>query len=157
LQIQDGLLWFKGDGISVPVVPFHFLVEIALQVHWQLGHVGRNKLIEALKGEIWHPSRSVVAADICNSCPQCQQYKTSSQQVTPPILKIERKRPFDMIAADLVQLPKTRTGYIGALVVVDHCSKWLAVAPLRSKTSTAVEVYFKDKFCHTCLLHHVKY
>ena len=42
------------------------------------------------------------------------------------------------MAADLLSLPTTRSGFVACLVVVDHNSKWLSVVPLKNKTSKSV-------------------
>ena len=42
------------------------------------------------------------------------------------------------MAADLVTLPRTPSGYVGCLVVVDHFSKWVAAVPNRKKKSCTI-------------------
>ena len=64
--------------------------------------------------------------------------KVSGQIVKPPTLKIETTYPFEMVAVDLIQLPRTRLGNVGCVVVVDHFSKWLCVSPIRNKTAATV-------------------
>ena len=54
------------------------------------------------------------------------------------MLKIQTHAPFELMAVDLVSLPVTSQGYIGVLVLVDHYSKWLAVAPIKNKRSSTV-------------------
>ena len=120
------------------VVPFKFLVEIMLQLHRQMAHVGRNKLIKMVQEVVWHHSVSTVAADICASCVHCQSYKTPAALAKPPILKIHSEYPFHIIAADLLQLPKTSDGFVGCLVVVDHFSKWLVALPIRNKRAETI-------------------
>ena len=38
----------------------------------------------------------------------------------------------------MIQLPTTRSGYIGCLVVIDHFSKWLTVVPIKNKRAQTV-------------------
>ena len=58
--------------------------------------------------------------------------------LTPPTLKIHSHYPFELMAADLVSLPRTPSGFIGCLVVVDHYSKFVAAVPIRNKQSSTI-------------------
>ena len=42
------------------------------------------------------------------------------------------------MAADLVSLPRTTTGCVDCLVVVDHYSKWVAAVPIQDKKSSTI-------------------
>ena len=139
ITIVGDVLWYKVDvGDSVIVIPFTFLVEVALQTHWQMSHPGRNKLMKIIQQIVWHPSLGAVVADVCTSCFVCQQYKTASQMVSPPVQRLQMSRPFEMIAADLVQLPKTHQGCVACLVVVDHFTKWATLVPIKNKRADTV-------------------
>jgi hypothetical protein len=131
-------LWCNVNQRHVPVVSFSLLVELSIHLHWQMSHSGRNKLIDSLKESAWHPSLSEVAADISASCSVCQFNKVSSMSTPPPVMKIQTAGPFDLIAADLVLLPRTSQGHIGCLVVVDHFSKWLVCVPIKNKQANHV-------------------
>ena len=56
----------------------------------------------------------------------------------PPSLKIATSYPFEMLAVDLMSLPRTRTGYVACLVAVDHFSKFAVAVPLKNKQSQTV-------------------
>ena len=47
-----------------------------------------------------------------------------------------------MVPIDLLQLPRSIQGYSYLVVVVDHYSKWLAVSPIKSKSSENVTKAF---------------
>ena len=146
LRVLNDLLWCeRAPDNLVVVVPFLVLVDIALNVHWQMGHLGRNKLSHGLQSYIWHPKIGSVVADICNSCPVCQKYKVSACSVSPPIIKIDSDCPFSLLAVDLLQLPKTSGGHVGCLVAVDHYSKWLVVVPIKNKQASTVTAAFEHR------------
>lgn len=77
--------------------------------------------------------------------------KVSSQAVAPPTLKIKSTYPFQLVAADLVQFPRTSRGNIGCLVIVDHYSKWISVVPIRNKTAQTVWNTFEHRILPTLL------
>jgi hypothetical protein len=138
LQVDNDTLWYAAEHGPVAVIPFPFLVELAVQLHWQMGHLGRNKLQNALRPIVWHPSLGEVCSDISTSCRICQLCKVSAQVKCPPMLKIQAAGPFDLVAADLIQLPKTGRGNIGCLVTVDHSSKWLNCVPIKNKKAPTI-------------------
>ena len=143
LVIHDELLFFVNDELMIPVVPFQFLVEVALTIHYQQGHPGRQKLLSSVLQNVWHPSVNSVVADICRTCDRCQRVKIAAQ-AHPPIIKITTAIPFELVAVDLMTLPKTSSGNVCCLVVVDHNSKWLSVVPLRRKTASVVTVAMRN-------------
>lgn len=144
LSIEDGLLIYS-DPEPISVVSFGVLLEVALVVHYDFAHVGRDKLLAILQPHIWHPSRYGIVNDICTTCHQCQIMKEFSTTYLPPILKIQSQYPFQLIAADLVSLPRTLSGFVGILVVVDHFSKWVSVVPIRDKRSVSIVQAFTSQ------------
>ena len=142
---EDGILCFKRNGCLVPVVSFAVLVEIVIHVHFQQCHPGRNKMGETLGDCIWHPKLLEVVSDVCRACPGCQYYKVASVAVAPPVVKVEADGPYDLVAVDLVQLPRTAKGNIGCLVLVDHWSKWLACVPIRNKQAKTVSISLEQR------------
>ena len=144
IESSNGILMFAENDIVVPVVPFKFLVEVLIALHFKGGHAGRQKLITHGRSYVWHPSLSSVAADITRSCAHCQKVKVASLP-RPPITKIKTSQPFQMVGVDLIALPRTRRGNVCCLVAVDHNSKWMSVVPLSSKTGTAVAGAMKSR------------
>ena len=145
LKVRDGLLFFQFGDKWIPVVSFQLLIEITMHLHYQRGHPGRNKLHHAVQNLVWHPLIHQVVADVCLACVSCQCNKVSAVRPAIPVIKIRASRPFQLVAADLVLLPKTRLGHIGCLVVVDHCSKWLSCVPIRNKSAKAVINAFEHR------------
>ena len=142
---DDSVLYFNHNGCLVRVVSFAVLVEIVIHVHFQQCHPGRNKLEETLGGCIWHPKLLEVLSDVCRSYPGCQYYKVASVAVAPPGVKVKADGPYDLVAVDLVQLPRTAKGNIGCLALVDHWSKWLACVPIRNKQAKTVSISLEQR------------
>jgi hypothetical protein len=146
LECNAGVVWFRNKSNSVvPVVPYQLLIEIALTTHWEVSHMGRNKLLYTLHENIWHPAINEVTEAVCFSCSRCQLYKVSSQHQVPPTCKIETSQPFELLAADLVNLPRTSSGYIGCFVMVDHFSKWLTCVPIRDKRTSTISSILENR------------
>jgi hypothetical protein len=138
LVFLNDLLWYSVGESSVPVVTFHFLVEIAYTVHERMAHIGRHKLVRILAAQIWHPDVERVARDVCSSCLRCQMFKISHQTVAPPMLKLSTSCPFDLVSVDLIEFPRSSRGFVAVLMVVDQNSKWLVAVPLKDKKGHTV-------------------
>lgn len=149
LRVCLGILMYDRDGESVPVVPFLVMVEFVLRTHWSMAHIGRCKVIHLVSQHCWHPSLDEVARGVTSCCPKCQLSKIAHQTAKPPVLKIEVTIPFDTVNVDLISLPKTQRGHVACMVVVDYCSKWLVVVPLRDKRSETVAVAFEGSVLAT--------
>ena len=122
----------------MPIISFELLVSLVLNLHVQNAHIGAYKLYALISQHVWNPSMRAVIRDACITCSVCQRCKTTSKVKMPPTIKIQTNYPFELVAMDLVSLPPTLGGYIGILVLVDHYTKWLAVAPIKNKRTSHI-------------------
>ena len=138
LVIENNIVKYRRNNQSIPVVSFKLLVSMVLHTHVDMAHIGIFKLNSLISQHVWNPSLLKVIKDACMTCSICQKNKVPSKLLAPPMLKIKTDYPFELVAADLISFPTTPRGFIGCLVVVDHCSKWLSVAPIKNKQSKTV-------------------
>ena len=136
LHIIDGVLVFADT--KVIVVPFVLVVELAICLHFNFAHIGRDKLMHLMSELVWHPSQSKIISDVCTTCYTCQLFKDYSTPIVPPTLKISTSYPFELMAADTMLLPRSSAGYVACLVVVDHYSKFVMAVPLKNKQSQTI-------------------
>ena len=123
---------------SVPILPFEMMIEIVIKTHLQLGHIGLLKLLNIIKGKFWHPGLQKICRDICVCCAHCQVNKVHRIHLQPPTVKIQTRYPFQLVAVDVMLLPKSKKGNVAVLVAVDLFSKFLMVIPMRNKTGVTV-------------------
>ena len=138
LYIEQGIIMINLHDCSTCVVPFSCFVDTVVELHCQLAHIGREKLLSITNGLMWHPSKYRVTNAICSTCPQCQIFKVAQTPVIPPMYRILTSHPFELVAVDLVTFPQSKRGNVCALVLVDHHSKWIAAIPLKNKKSETV-------------------
>lgn len=105
------------------VVSFQFAVDVAIINHSEFVHIGQRKLYSLLETIIWHPKLKDICRDITLSCHKCQLAKISNIYHAPPMIKIHTRYPFELVAVDLLQLPKSSKGNNYAMVLIDHYSK----------------------------------
>ena len=145
LRIDDGLLVKMSGNRRLAVLSFQCLVEIVHKTHSKLAHLGRQKLLEIISRQFWHPAVEKVVREICRTCEFCQKNKVNVLHEKPPVLKIQSEYPFQLVALDVVKFPTSHSGYIGALVVVDHFSKWGTAIPIRNKNAATITKAFKSQ------------
>jgi transposase InsO family protein len=138
LGLEDGLLVRYYNNKVVTVVTIPLLIEIIYKTHISTAHIGRQKLVHLVQQHFWHPGLDEIARDICSSCRHCQLFKISSQLISPPTIKIQAEHPYDLVAMDLMQFPRSQQGYVAALVFVDHFSKQLNAIALKDKRAETV-------------------
>jgi len=137
LQVMSGLL-VRVSSNTVPVVPFRLLVEIVYKTHNQMAHIGRDKLVEIISRNFWHPGLESVARELCSCCEHCQLYKVAPHSIAPPMRKIKSYYPYDLVAMDVTQYDRSARGNIGVLMVVDHFSKHLIAVPVKNKKAETI-------------------
>ena len=147
--IMDTIYYSKnsknGECCYVPVASLHGMIGLTLIIHNVFGHPGKHKLMETMKNLIFHPQLSSVAIDVATTCERCQKWKIQRPTVRPPLLKVDAGEPFELIAGDCVSLPRISHGHIGAILLVDHKSKFLYAAPLKNKSSSHVSEVVESK------------
>ena len=143
LRIDNDTILYVKDNLAVPVIPFTLMVELVLVLHHNIAHIGRDKVLSLLSRQVWHPNVHKIVGDVCRTCPSCQLRKIAPLKVWAPTQKISTQRPFELVAADLVEFGKTSAGYIGCLMVVDHNSKWLCAVPIKDKKAVTVGKAFE--------------
>ena len=136
IKLVNGILVNTSSGKYL--MPFKVLCHNSLKLHNEFAHVGRDKLIALLNSIMFHPSIHKVASDVCRCCHKCQLMKVCTPVTVPPTLKIQTSRPYELVAADLLSLPHTISGYVGCLVVVDHYTKWGTAIPIKDKRSSTI-------------------
>jgi len=137
ISLRNDVLVFSGNK-SVPLVPFNILVDVVLSVHYEFAHIGRDKVIDVVRGFVWHPDLYKVSNDVCTACHLCQIKKEYSTILVPPTIKICSTYPFELVAMDCVSLPQSSSGCVGMLVVTDHYSKWATAIPIKNKRSATI-------------------
>jgi transposase InsO family protein len=135
---QVGQFWFKDNALALPD---HLDVRSAAmyQMHdapWA-AHVGRNRMIAALRSAYWWPTLDADVRKYVGSCDLCQRNKarhTPKENYLAPLPVPER--PFQTIGIDFItQLPTTPRGYDAICVIVCHFTKLAHFIPCHTTTN----------------------
>ncbi len=102
------------------------------------GHLGFDKTYEAIQVKFYWPSMYSQIAKYVASCDLCQKHKYANRQPYGKMISPRVRLPFEKIAVDLIgPMPKSTRGNTHALVIVDTCTNWPEVFPLRSAQVTS--------------------
>ena len=61
LKMEDDLSVRHQNNETSVIVSFPFLVEVIYKVHNKMAHLGRQKMIDLVKRQFWHPALEKVA------------------------------------------------------------------------------------------------
>ena len=118
-----------------------------MKQHHDLGHFGGLALYHAIiqSGHHW-PSMSKDCHAFVRQCLDCARYNINRNGYHPytPIIA---KLPMDHISMDLYQLDETPDGFNYILIVVDICTRFVFLRPLRNKDAATVARKLYKIFC----------
>ena len=122
------------------------LFDVIHEVHLEMGHAGRTKMLRECQRKYSNVGRSPVEVYL-RTCRACETKKCRPQDktVTRPLLTddINRRAQIDLI--DWTSEKSDGYGYI--LNYQDHLTKFVVLRPLRQKTAQEVAYHLLDIFC----------
>ena len=65
LKIESDLLVKEISGRLVPVISSSYILDVVLNLHVQMAHIGAFKLYELISLQVWHPSLRSMTRDAC--------------------------------------------------------------------------------------------
>jgi hypothetical protein len=112
------------------------------------GHPGRFKMEELVKQDYWWPGLGYYVHKYVEGCTLCQQMKSDTHPVTPPLMPIPSTVTmlFTCLSVDLITDLSPSGGFNSIMVMVDHgLMKGVIITPcLKMITSEGVaKLFFK--------------
>lgn len=113
-------------------------------------HGGMVKTIELIRRHFYWPGLVKDVRDHIRNCDTCKSTKTPNQSLKPemgkPALSV---RPFQRLYIDLLgPYPRSKSGFIGLLIVLDHLTKYHWLFPMRKFTSASIIEYLQKQIFH---------
>lgn len=136
---------FPGEElrIVVPMVARDSIVH-AHHLSYYSGHFGIHKTYLRVRRRYWWPKLKKFVRHFLRSCTLCMSYAPSGQR--PRWLNLPIGSPFEVIAMDIWgKLPTTEEGNKYVLVIIDHHTRWVELAPIGNPTA---EVIADNLFTH---------
>ena len=122
----------KRSLIVLPQMYYHMVIS---EAHDRVGHPGQGKTISTITQRFEWPGMDADIRDYVASCPTCQTMKQPHKKKRRMLKSIISNRPNDLLQIDHLCLPTNAAGYKGVLVMIDHFSKYVEVAPCKEMTA----------------------
>ena len=107
------------------------------------GHLGQKALSHLMNPKFFWPGMSRDIKRYVNACIPCQKASSIMLNKMPQTLNpvpVPFGKQWSQLGIDLMTLPVTDAGYRYILCVVDYFTKWVELAPLKSKAAAEVAV-----------------
>lgn len=146
MVIEEGLLFrsevIDGRPCKQLVLPESRRREVLVLAHDRPcgGHFSQKKTNQRIRSAFFWPNLASDVRKYCQSCHSCQTL--ANQRVTDrvPITPLTRpQEPFEVVYLDCIGPiePASARGHRYALCLIDLCTRWPEVIPLRSLTAQA--------------------
>ena len=128
----------KHDVIVVPTKLIHQALKLSHE-HVSAGHPGPQRTVKRASKYFFWPRMISDIKSFVGRCDVCQRVKTGGNPLLPLKTYPTPETAWETVSVDLVgPLPLTEQGNRYLLVMVDHLSRFCALAALRHKTADEV-------------------
>ena len=133
LYHDDHVLGHKVHQLCAPLERRDYILKLAHDTVFN-NHMAYRKTKERIRLSLWWPKLSKDVADYCMSCTSCQQRRHKVAIDRVPITPMPRAElPFQHITMDCIEPidPPSSKSHKYCLCIVDSCTRWPAVYPLK--------------------------
>ena len=134
--LAHNLYKLQVGGIKMQLVPQpKDRVELATKVHREMGHYGVQRVIDMLRKNYWWKGLSETVVQVVRQCLPCARtkagFRLEGKELQPlPLQGLMYRWGIDFAGP----LPETERGNKYVLVCIEHCTKWIELIALPSKS-----------------------
>ena len=127
------------DSVLVPILPTSLHHEALWRNHDapSAGHQGTEKTLHRIRQEAYWVGMPRDVNRHCQVRKKCQQSKLPSPQ-RAPLVNIPIGHPWQMIAADILEVPISSKNNRYLLVIQDYYTKWAEAIPLQDQKAVTI-------------------
>lgn len=119
-------------------LPVQWREQVIRAAHKDVGHMAMAKTLQRVQEHFRWPGMVSDVAQFIAKCPPCAINKVKREYPLPTPMPLPRA-PGLMVAADLTgPFPESPDGNKYLLSIIDHCTGWVEVKPLPSKSAQGV-------------------
>uniref|UniRef100_A0ABD2WNY6 RNA-directed DNA polymerase n=1 Tax=Trichogramma kaykai TaxID=54128 RepID=A0ABD2WNY6_9HYME len=156
-SIEDGMLYKRSNNALLDpvsnaknswrlVVPAEQRERVLAESHCltSSGHLGAKKTYDRLACEYWCPGMWYAVEEYCISCDVCQRHKVPQTGLKGLMTKRVVDRPWTVVAADMMEFPRSKSQNKYLLVFQDLFTRWIEVVPLGKANGVDVLRAFEE-------------
>jgi len=104
------------------------------------------KTLERLRRNFYWPNLAVDVKNFIAKCDVCHETKSPNVILKPPMKTfLKTERCFQKLFIDLLgPYPRSKSGKIGIIIVLDHLSKFTLLKPIRNFTANPIVEFLKE-------------
>ena len=133
-----------GMPVFKPLVPLTLRSRVISACHLASAHMGVSETARRVRASYSWPGILADVRAFVSSCAPCLARKPPARRRTLPVGTLAAERPCELVACDVLTVQPSSDGFNYLLVVVDHFSRYAALAPLRTKSSAEIAQAFDD-------------
>ncbi|XP_067635455.1 uncharacterized protein [Eurosta solidaginis] len=154
IRTEHARVDYKDDKSDWKVwVPDRLKTDTLKQAHDSItsSHAGVQKTIEKLRRYLYWPGLAKDVREYIRQCEICKESKAPNFTLRPPMgAHSPTCRPFQRLYIDLLgPYPRSKSGHIGLLIVLDHISKFHWLQSLKKFTSVAIQKFLLENIFHS--------
>jgi hypothetical protein len=145
--LNDGILMTSRGKLVLPVMARQIVMWMQ---HCGFGkfHVGREKMISAMRDYYWWPRWQRDVESFVSVCESCQLIKKRTSKREGDVRLFSETEPFSVVGIDLiVQWPEAKNGWKAVLTMIDKFTRLMELIPIASIDSSTVSVAFLTEWC----------
>lgn len=147
-EMRNGVLYRKAkDDDLLFYVPEDMESHVLYKYHDEMGHIGSDKMTDLILKSYWFPKIKSKASGHIENCISCMVYSSKHGKEEGFLRSIPKSdRPFDVIHIDHYGPVDNGRALKHILVVIDACTKFVRLYPVRTTNTREVIVALKDYF-----------
>ena len=149
-RVTEGILartiQLNGRQAWVPWLPREIASSLIEEGHRSLSHVGESKMYDFARSYCYVNNLQEEVAQVVGKCQECKMAKPSNGANKAPFKEIRTSRPYELVALDLAQFPRSKRGNCYLFLGIDHYSKRAVGRPIKDKSARTIATEFEYTF-----------
>lgn len=152
LRYIDGILYrellLPGRSCMQTVIPGEMVPKTLELLHGSgyAGHLSFEKTFKKAHQRCYWPYMQKDIRIYCETCNSCNTRRQPTPRHKAPLQNITVSRPFQVVCADITELPITPKGNRYVLVVMDHFSKYVNLYPMPDQKAITVSTCLFEQY-----------
>jgi len=148
LRIENDILYrsclHQGVEVKQLVLPSLQREEALRMLHDDMGHFGRDRVLDLLKSRFYWPFMKDYVSAYVSKCENC--LKRKKVEPIAELVPITTSSPMELVSMDFLCLESSVGGYSNILVLTDHFTRYAMATPTRNQSAKTTAKALVDLF-----------